>query len=59
MTVRTKLKVLTMITATMALSFFVMFILSASFFSLMILAVIWLAHVLYFGFRVKTMWQKY
>ena len=54
MTTRSKLKVLIMITVTMSISFFVMFVLSAPFFSLIILAVIWLFHMLYFGFRVKT-----
>jgi len=54
MTFKAKRKMLLMITSAMALSFFTMLILSAPLFSLITLAVVWVAHMLYFGFWIKS-----
>ena len=54
MTIKTKLTLLATITAFMGFSFFVMRIASAPLVSQVILAIVWALHVLYFGFKVKT-----
>ncbi|MCL2571258.1 MAG: YbaN family protein [Defluviitaleaceae bacterium] len=54
MTIKAKLTLLATITAFMGFSFFVMRTASAPLVSQIILVVIWVLHILYFGFRVKT-----
>ena len=54
MTVRTKLTLLAAVTVFMGFSFVVMLIISAPLAPRVILAAVWLCHVLYFGFMVKT-----
>ncbi|MCL2397716.1 MAG: YbaN family protein [Defluviitaleaceae bacterium] len=54
MTIKSKLTLLAAITALMGISFFVMHVASAPFAPRVILVVIWLLHVLYFGFKIKT-----
>jgi len=54
MTVKTKLTILCVITFFMGISFITMFMLSAPVFARIILAIVWLCHVLYFGFKVET-----
>ncbi|MCL2856667.1 MAG: YbaN family protein [Oscillospiraceae bacterium] len=55
LSVRAKLTLLATITVFMGFSFFVMRAMSAPLVSQAILAIIWALHVLYFGFKVKTM----
>jgi len=55
MTIKTKVKLLVTITVFMGFSFFIMRIVSALFVPQVVLAVVWILHVLYFGFKVKTM----
>jgi len=54
MTWKTKLALLASVTFFMGLSFLVMIALSAPFIARIVLAVVWLCHMLYFGFLVKT-----
>jgi len=54
MTIKTKLTLLATVTFFMGISFIMMIILSAPTFARIVLVIIWLCHVLYFGFRVKT-----
>jgi len=54
MTIKTKLILLSAVTVFMGFSFAVMYIMSAPFVPRVVLAVVWLCHVLYFGFKVKT-----
>jgi len=54
MTIKAKLILLGSITLFMGLSFLTMVFLSAPLFAMVILIVIWLCHVVYFGFKVKT-----
>jgi len=54
MTVKSKVTLLTIITIVMGLSFIVLTIVSAPLVARIILFVIWLCHVLYFGLKVKT-----
>jgi len=54
MTIKTKLKLLIAVTVFMGFSFIMMYILSAPLAARIVLAVVWLCHVLYFGFKVKT-----
>ena len=54
MTLKAKIILLTTITAVMSLSFAVMIAVNAPLVIRIILAVVWLLHVLYFGFKVKT-----
>jgi len=55
MTIKTKMTLLATITVFMGFSFFAMRIASAPIVSQVILAIIWALHVLYFGFKVKTL----
>ena len=55
MTIKTKLTLLAAITLFMGISFITMSILSAPIFARLVLAIVWLCHVLYFGFQVKTL----
>jgi hypothetical protein len=55
MNVKNKLALLAAVTACMGVSFLVMHIASAPMAARAALAVVWLCHVLYFGFRVKTL----
>ena len=54
MTIKTKLTVLFAVTFFMGLSFITMSVLSAPIFARVALGIVWLCHVLYFGFKVKT-----
>jgi len=54
MTIKTKLKLLTAVTVFMGFSFIMMYIMSAPFVARIVLAVVWLCHVVYFGFKIKT-----
>jgi len=54
MTIKAKIILLTMITAVMSLSFAVMVTINAPLVIRLTLAVVWLLHMLYFGFKVKT-----
>ncbi|MCL2566055.1 MAG: YbaN family protein [Defluviitaleaceae bacterium] len=54
MTIKSKLTMLAVITMFMGISFIVMIIVSAPFISRAVLSVIWLLHMLYFSFRIKT-----
>ena len=54
MTVKSKLKLLGAVTFFMGISFVVMHMLSAPLAPRIILAAVWLGHVLYFGLRVKS-----
>ena len=54
MTVKNKLALLVSVTVFMAVSFAVMYAVSAPLAARVVLAVIWLCHMLYFGFAVKT-----
>ena len=54
MTIKTKCALLVAVTVFMGFSFAVMLIMSAPLAPRAILAVVWLCHVLYFGFMVKT-----
>jgi len=54
MTIKAKITLLLTITLFMGFSFFVMRIMYAPLVSQIILVVIWILHVLYFGFRVRT-----
>jgi len=54
MTIKTKLTLLTAITFFMGISLITMVMLSAPMFARVVLAIVWLCHVLYFGFQVKT-----
>ena len=54
MTVKTKCKLLGSVTFFMGISMAAMFVLSAPVAPRVILAAVWLGHVLYFGLRVKT-----
>jgi len=54
MTLKTKLTLLAVITLFMGFSFLTMLLLSAPIFARIALAVVWLCHVLYFGFKVQT-----
>ena len=51
---KTKLTLLTVITLFMGLSFIMTLILSAPIFTRIALVIVWLCHILYFGFKVKT-----
>ena len=53
MTIKTKLTLLGLVTFCMGLSFAVMLVFSAPIFARVVLGVVWLCHVLYFGFQVK------
>ena len=53
MTVKTKTKILVTVTALMAFGFFMMFR-KALYIPCAILAVVWIAHIIYFVFKVKT-----
>lgn len=53
MTVKTKTKILVTVTALMAFGFFMMFR-KALYIPCAILAVVWIAHLIYFVFKVKT-----
>ena len=55
MTMKAKLVLLILITVFMGFSFFVMRVASAPLFTQVILATIWALHVLYFGFKIKTL----
>ncbi|MCL2387522.1 MAG: YbaN family protein [Defluviitaleaceae bacterium] len=55
MTIKAKLKLLLTITVFMGFSFFVMRVASAPPVSQIMLAIVWVLHVLYFGFKVKTL----
>lgn len=55
MTIKTKLITLSAVTFFMGISFIMMTILSAPIFARITLAIIWLCHILYFGFKVKTL----
>ena len=54
MTIKTKVILLTSITVFMGLSYLTMVFFNASFIPRIILIVIWLCHVVYFGFIAKT-----
>jgi len=54
MTVKSKTKLLMAITAAMGLSFVLIWVSTAPSYPKVVLAVVWLLHVLYFGFWVKT-----
>jgi len=54
MTIKTKLKLLTAVTVFMGFSFVIMCIVSTPLAARIVLAVVWLCHVVYFGFKVKT-----
>jgi len=54
MTIKAKLVLLSTITFFMGSSFFVMRMASAPRIAQIILAIIWALHVLYFGFKIKT-----
>jgi len=54
MTIRAKIKLLIAVSVFMGISFVVMHIMSAPLAARIVLAVVWLCHVLYFGFKVKT-----
>jgi len=54
MTLKTKLTLLAVITLFMGFSFIMMLLLSAPIFARIALAVVWLCHILYFGFKVQT-----
>ena len=54
MTVKKKLKLLLSVTIVMGLSFVVMYIVNAPLAAKIVLTVIWLGHVLYFVFKVRT-----
>lgn len=54
MTMKSKLTLLATITVFMGFSFFIMGMTSAPRIAQVIMAIIWVLHVLYFGFRVKT-----
>ena len=54
MTIKTKLILLSIITVFMGFSFVMMHVLSAPIVARVVLVVIWLCHVVYFGFKVKT-----
>jgi len=58
MTVCAKLKLLVTITIFMGLSFYIMRITQAPYVAQTILAVVWAAHVLYFGLVVRTVEGK-
>ena len=53
MTIKAKLKLLSIITLFMGISFFFMRMASAPLFPQIILVIVWVLHVLYFGFKVK------
>jgi len=55
MTLKAKLSLLISITVFMGFSFFVMRVVSAPPLPQVVLVVIWVLHVLYFGFRVRTL----
>jgi len=57
MTIKAKLTLLATITVFMGISFFVMHITAAPIVPQVVLAIIWSLHVLYFGFKVKTVKQ--
>lgn len=54
MTIKAKLVLLAVITIFMSISFIVMVIISSPFLPKAVLALIWLLHMLYFGFKIKT-----
>ena len=54
MTIKAKVLLLSSITVFMGLSFVTMVFLNAPLFVKIILFVIWLCHIVYFGFKVKT-----
>ena len=54
MTIKAKLTTLATITFLMGISFVTMIVLSAPMFAQVVLAIVWLCHILYFGFKVKT-----
>jgi len=54
MLVKTKLSLLSAVTLFMGISFLTMILFSAPLFARIALAVVWLCHILYFGFKVKT-----
>jgi len=54
MTIKSKVVFLTAITAFMGISFAMLHMMSAPVATRVILAVVWLCHVLYFGFKVNT-----
>jgi len=54
MTVKTKVILISTVTVVMGLSFIALVIFSAPVVAKVILFVVWLLHVLYFGFKVKT-----
>ena len=54
MLVKTKLSLLSAVTLFMGISFLAMILFSAPLFARIALAVVWLCHILYFGFKVKT-----
>ena len=54
MTVQTKLTLLALVTFFMGLSFVFMLVFAAPLFARVTLGVVWFGHVLYFGFKVKT-----
>jgi len=53
-TIKTKITLLTSVTIIMGLSYITMVIFQAPAYLRIILAVIWLSHIIYFGFLVKT-----
>ena len=55
MTLKTKLSVIAMVTALMAFGFIMMFS-KGIYVPCIILGCVWIAHLLYFGLRVKTIW---
>jgi len=54
MTIKTKLILLAAVTFFMGISFITMLLLSAPVFARVVLVIVWLCHILYFGFRVQT-----
>jgi len=54
MTIKNKLILIATITLFMGISFITMYALFAPVFAQIALVIIWLCHVLYFGFKVKT-----
>ena len=54
MTIKAKVILLASITTFMSLSFLTMVVFQVSYFARAILVVVWVAHVIYFGFIVKT-----
>ena len=55
MTIKTKVKLLSLVTLFMGISLMLMIVFSAPLFARIVLSIVWFGHVLYFGFKVKTM----